>query len=96
MRACKCLCVEVCVSCFHAHLSACVPGYVHSTGVHIHSSVHVNVYESVCVRWLESRLYGLEDYQGLCKCSMPVYSALFVGGIWRRQTAIDRTSQGEQ
>lgn len=46
------------------------------------------VCECVCqnqVPWI-SRLSGF-----VC-----VYSALFVGGIYRRQTAIDQSSQGEQ
>ena len=88
------VCRSVCVSCFHALVSARVPGYVHSICVHIPSCVHVRV--CVCVCWLESRLYGLADYQGLCKRSLSVYSALFVGGICKRQAAIDPTSQGEQ
>lgn len=29
----------------------------------------------------------------MCKCSLSVYSALFVGGIWRRQTAIDQPAK---
>lgn len=59
--------------------------------------LRVSACKSASARWFESRLYGLADYQGLCKHhSMPVYSALFVGRIWWRQTAIDQTSQGEQ
>ena len=101
---CVCTCVYACMQmlvCRSVHfllsqLSTCVPGYVHSICIHIHSCVHVSVCVCECVCWLESRLYGLADYRGLCKRSLSVYSALFVGGICRRQTAIDQTSQGEQ
>lgn len=54
---------------------------------------HICVCLCLSVCWLENRLYGLADYQCLCKCSLSVYSALFVGGIWRRQTAIDQPAK---
>lgn len=60
------------------------PAFMHGIGVQIHCCTRV----CVCVCQLESRLYGLADYQGLCKRSLSVYSALFVGGIWKKQTAI--------